>query len=85
MLGGWIGDTDHVELSPRAMVILSTMIGAMVLARAVNDTDLARGFLDTAADQVRAVAAAKASGARRATAGKQRLESRRKASLRRRE
>ena len=72
MLGGWIGDSDRDESSGRAMVILSTMVGAMVLARAVNDTQLAKGFLDTAADQVRAVAAARASGARRTSASKRR-------------
>jgi len=72
MLGGWIGDNHRNEFSGRAMVILSTMVGAMILARAVNDTELAREFLDTAADHVRAVVAAKASGARRTSVRKQR-------------
>jgi TetR/AcrR family transcriptional repressor of nem operon len=72
LLGGWIGDSHRDEFSGRAMVILSTMVGAMVLARAVNDTKLARGFLGSAADQVRAVAAAKAPGGRPTATGKRR-------------
>ena len=82
LLGPWIGDTGRNEFSNRAMAILSTMVGAVVLARAVNDADLAQGFLDTAADQVRAVAAAKESGARRSSRGQRRGKSRRKVSPR---
>jgi TetR/AcrR family transcriptional repressor of nem operon len=37
----------------KAMAILSTMVGAVVLSRAVNDADLAQAFLDAATDQVR--------------------------------
>jgi len=45
--------------SPRkAMAVLSTMVGAMTLARAVNDPDLAQAFLDAAAQQVRETTAA---------------------------
>ena len=83
ILGGWIGDTHRDEFSGRAMAILSTMVGAVVLARAVNDTDLARGFLDTAADQVRAIAAEKGSGIRRSSEGQQQGKSRRKVASRR--
>lgn len=72
MLGDWIGDTHRDEFSGRAMIILSTMVGAMVLARAVNDTALAQGILDTAADHVRTVAAARASGARQKSSPKRR-------------
>ena len=82
LLGHWIGDTHRNEFSNRAMAILSTMVGAVVLARAVNDADIAQGFLDTAADQVRAVAAAKGSGARRSSRGQRRGKSRRKVSPR---
>ncbi len=67
----------------RAMAALSTMVGAVILSRAVNDADLAQRFLDTAADQVRAVAAAKGSAARRSSEGKRRRTSRQKASTRR--
>jgi TetR/AcrR family transcriptional regulator, transcriptional repressor for nem operon len=84
ILGAWIGDTRRDEFSGRAMVILSTMVGAVVLARAVNDTDLARSFLDTAADRVRAVAAEKASGVRRFSQGRRRGKSPQKVSPRRR-
>jgi TetR/AcrR family transcriptional repressor of nem operon len=42
----------------KAMAILSTMVGAVVLSRTVNDPDLAKAFLDAAADQVREAAAA---------------------------
>ena len=42
----------------KAMAILSTMVGALTLARAVNDAELAQAFLDAAARQVREVAAA---------------------------
>jgi TetR/AcrR family transcriptional repressor of nem operon len=37
----------------KAMAILSTMVGALTLSRAVNDPDLARAFLDAAVKQVR--------------------------------
>jgi len=40
----------------KAMTILSMMVGALLLSRVVNDPDLARGFLDTAVEQVRKVA-----------------------------
>jgi TetR/AcrR family transcriptional regulator, transcriptional repressor for nem operon len=40
------------------MAILSTMVGAVLLSRAVNDADLAQAFLDTATDQVREAVAA---------------------------
>src|SRR5258707_15894405 len=42
----------------KAMAILSTMVGALTLSRAVNDPDLARGFLDAAVKQVRETVAA---------------------------
>ncbi|WP_179735084.1 MULTISPECIES: TetR/AcrR family transcriptional regulator [unclassified Bradyrhizobium] len=42
----------------KAMAILATMVGAVALARAVNDTDLARALLDAAAALVREAAAA---------------------------
>jgi TetR/AcrR family transcriptional regulator, transcriptional repressor for nem operon len=42
----------------KAMAVLSTMVGALTLARVVNDPDLAQAFLDSAAQHVRAAIAA---------------------------
>ncbi|ESZ27195.1 TetR/AcrR family transcriptional regulator [Mesorhizobium sp. L2C084A000] len=53
MLGGWVGEGDSEKTGKKAMAVLSTMVGAVVLSRVVNDPDLARAFLDAAADQVR--------------------------------
>ncbi|MER8411219.1 MULTISPECIES: TetR/AcrR family transcriptional regulator [unclassified Mesorhizobium] len=53
MLGGWVGEGDSEKSGKKAMAVLSTMVGAVVLSRVVNDPDLARAFLDAAADQVR--------------------------------
>jgi TetR/AcrR family transcriptional repressor of nem operon len=58
VLGRWVGEADGEEPSGKAMAILSTMVGAVVLSRAVNDPALARSFLDTAAEQVRETVAA---------------------------
>jgi TetR/AcrR family transcriptional regulator, transcriptional repressor for nem operon len=52
MLGRWVGDADGGEPSGKAMAILSTMVGAVVLSRAVNDERLSRQFLQTAAKGV---------------------------------
>ena len=51
MLGRWIGNGE--EPSGKAMAILSTMVGAVVLSRAVNDERLSKQFLQAAADAVR--------------------------------
>jgi TetR/AcrR family transcriptional regulator, transcriptional repressor for nem operon len=40
----------------KAMTILSMMVGALLLSRVVNDSNLAQAFLDTAVEQVREVA-----------------------------
>lgn len=53
LLGSWVGDAGGDEPSGKAMAILSTMVGAVVLSRAVNTPDLAQAFLDAAAQQVR--------------------------------
>ncbi|MER9236657.1 TetR/AcrR family transcriptional regulator [Mesorhizobium sp. M0622] len=58
MLGPWIGEADVDAPSGKAMAILSTMVGAVLLSRAVNDPDLAQAFLDAATDQVRKAVAA---------------------------
>src|SRR5687768_11795970 len=40
LLGSWVGDAEGEEPSGKAMTILSTMVGAVVLSRAVNDEQL---------------------------------------------
>ncbi|TIR42002.1 MAG: TetR/AcrR family transcriptional regulator [Mesorhizobium sp.] len=50
MLGNWVGDGE--EPSGKAMAILSTMVGAVVLSRAVNDERLSKRFLQAAAESV---------------------------------
>jgi len=58
MLAPWVGEPDGEEAGGQAMAILSTMVGAVVLSRAVNDPDLAKALLAAAADQVREAVAA---------------------------
>jgi TetR/AcrR family transcriptional repressor of nem operon len=52
LLGRWIGETDGEDSTDEAMVILSTMVGAMVLSRAVNNKRLSKRFLQAAAKSV---------------------------------
>ena len=52
LIRGWVGEADGEELSRKAMAILSTMVGALVLARAVNDEQLSKEFLQAAAESV---------------------------------
>ena len=54
MLGPWLGESDGEASTDKAMAILSTMVGALVLSRTLNDPDLAQAFLHAAAEQVRA-------------------------------
>jgi len=60
MLGSWIGERDGAKIAGKPMAILSTMVGALMLSRAVNDPKLAHAVLDSAVDQVRRVVAPKA-------------------------
>jgi TetR/AcrR family transcriptional repressor of nem operon len=53
MLGGWVGEADKDEPSGKAMAILSTMVGAVLISRAVNDERLSKQFLQAAAESVR--------------------------------
>ena len=53
ILGRWTGIADGKDAKGKAMAILSTMVGALMLSRVVNDPDLAQAFLDAAAQQVR--------------------------------
>jgi len=60
LLSGWIGESeaDGDEPEGKAMAMLSTMVGAMVLSRAVNDEQLSKQFLQAAADSVLAASPA---------------------------
>ncbi|WP_027166645.1 TetR/AcrR family transcriptional regulator [Mesorhizobium sp. WSM3224] len=53
VIGRLIGETDGEEPNSKTMAVLSTMVGALMLSRIVNDPDLAQAFLDAATDQVR--------------------------------
>lgn len=52
LVSGWVGGTDSGEAENRAMAVLSTMVGAVVLARAVNDETMSKRFLKAAAGSV---------------------------------
>jgi TetR/AcrR family transcriptional repressor of nem operon len=52
MLGRWVGETDGEDSTDKAMTILSTMVGALVLSRAVNNKRLSKRFLQAAAKSV---------------------------------
>ena len=52
LLGRWVGEADGEEPSGKAMAILSTMVGAVLLSRAVNDEHLSKRFLQAAAESV---------------------------------
>ncbi|MGH9807043.1 MAG: TetR family transcriptional regulator [Terriglobia bacterium] len=58
VLGALLPKTDGEDSNRKAMVVLSTMVGAMTLSRAVNDRDLAQAFQNAAVEHVREAAAA---------------------------
>ncbi|MBZ9742273.1 MULTISPECIES: TetR/AcrR family transcriptional regulator [unclassified Mesorhizobium] len=58
LLGSWVGGAQGEQDTGKAKAILSTMVGAVVLSRAVNDRHLAQAFLDAATEQVREAVAA---------------------------
>jgi TetR/AcrR family transcriptional repressor of nem operon len=58
VLSPLLPQTDGEETNGKAMVVLSTMVGALTLSRAVNDSDLAQAFLNAAVEHVREAAAA---------------------------
>jgi TetR/AcrR family transcriptional repressor of nem operon len=58
MLGPWIGSAKDKKSRAKAMAILSTMVGAVVLSRAVNDERLSKQFLQAAAESVLTVSSA---------------------------
>ena len=57
VLGRMVAETADKDTRGKAIAILSTMVGAMTLSRAVNDPGLAQDILDSAARQVRAIQA----------------------------
>jgi TetR/AcrR family transcriptional repressor of nem operon len=57
VLGPLLPKTDGEDSNRKAMVVLSTMVGAMTLSRAVNDPDLAQAFQNAAVEHVREAAA----------------------------
>lgn len=52
MLAPWVGEADGKEPDGKAMAVLSTMVGAVLLSRAVNDKRLSKRFLQSAAEAV---------------------------------
>ena len=58
LLGHWVGGADAEEARGKAMAILSAMVGAVVLSRAVNDERLSNQFLQAAAENVLAASSA---------------------------
>jgi TetR/AcrR family transcriptional repressor of nem operon len=58
ILGSLIAKTSGKKTNGKAMAILSTMVGALTLARVVNDPALAQAILEAAAKQIREAVAA---------------------------
>jgi TetR/AcrR family transcriptional repressor of nem operon len=58
LLGRWVGDAAGENPGSKTMAILSTMVGAVLLSRAVNDEHLSNRFLQAAAESVRTVPSA---------------------------
>ena len=67
LLGRWLGKAEGEQPSSKAMATLSTMVGAVVLSRALNDERLSKQFLQAAADSVRTASSVRdsKSGSRR--------------------
>jgi TetR/AcrR family transcriptional regulator, transcriptional repressor for nem operon len=59
LLSRLIGETDGEEPNGKAMAILSTMVGALILSRTVNDERLSKRFLQAAAKSVRTTSSAR--------------------------
>ena len=57
MFRSWLGESDGEDFTDKAMAVLSTMVGAMVLSRAVNNKRLAKRFLQAAAKSVMGLSA----------------------------
>jgi len=52
MLRDWVGEPEGEDSTDTAMAILSTMVGALVLSRAVNNKRLSKRLLQAAAKNV---------------------------------
>ncbi len=65
VLSRMVAEADGKPSKGKAMAILSTMVGALMLSRVVNDPNLAQAILDAAIHQVRDAAAARKDGRRR--------------------
>ena len=52
MLEHWVGKPDADASAVKAMAVLSTMVGAMVLSRAINNKRLSKRLLHAAAEDV---------------------------------
>lgn len=68
-VGGWIGEADGEGADgeaarSKAMAVLATMVGAVLLARVVNDEQMSKQFLQAAADSVMTQTAATAAHAK---------------------
>lgn len=61
LLGGWLGEAGG-EPGGKAMAVLATMVGAVLLSRAVDDEQMSKRFLQAAAESV--LTTASAGGAR---------------------
>jgi TetR/AcrR family transcriptional repressor of nem operon len=59
VLGRLVAETEDSEAKGKAMAVLSLMVGAVTLSRAVNDPDLAQSLLDAAAEQIGEVVASR--------------------------
>jgi TetR/AcrR family transcriptional repressor of nem operon len=62
MVGSWVGEAEGEEPGGKAMAIISTMVGAVLLARAVNDERLSKRFLQAAAESVLNGSSSRATG-----------------------
>lgn len=58
LLSRLLGELDGEEPNEQAMAVLSTMIGALVLSRSVNNEQLSERFLEAAANSVQRVSTA---------------------------
>jgi TetR/AcrR family transcriptional repressor of nem operon len=56
LLSDMLSKAEEQEKDDKAMSILSTMVGAVTLARVVNDPRLAQSILDAAAESIRELA-----------------------------
>jgi TetR/AcrR family transcriptional repressor of nem operon len=57
VLSRLVAEAEDSEAKGKAMAVLSLMVGAVTLSRAVNAPDLAQAFLDAAAKQIREIVA----------------------------